>query len=138
MGEQREKPEELAEWSTPPFWERAVALVGALMFAGLLAYLFIDAVWGDVSPPDIEAAVEAIENNGQDYVVTFVTRNVGGRTASQVLVRGRLMRDGELLEEAEATFAYIPSGSERRGGLFFRENPRQGTIELLPSGYVDP
>lgn len=127
-----------AEWRQAPIWERIVAFVGLLLLLGLLGFMIREAIWGDESLPDIVLAAEKVQQNGNDYVVSFVARNGGGKTAAAVVIGAKLVRDGKVIEEAEAVLDYLPSHSERRGGLVFVNDPRDGTVQVAARGYADP
>jgi uncharacterized protein (TIGR02588 family) len=137
-GQHDTNAKESAARNGPPLWERIVALFGALLIVSLLAYLLYEATFGDDSLPNIEVRVENVQRNGNDHVVAFAARNRGGKTAAEVLVRGELVRDGVVIETREAVLAYVPTHSVRRGGLFFRNDPATGELQIVAAGYVDP
>lgn len=80
----------------------------------------------------------AVEPMSQGYVMTFKARNVGSTTAAALTVQARLLDGDQVIEEHEATIDYLPEQSERDGGFFFREDPRQHRIELTSDGYASP
>lgn len=127
-----------AEWRKAPIWERIVAFVGLVILLSVLGFLVYEAIWGEESLPDIVLSADKVQENGDDYVVSFIARNEGGKTAAAVVIRAELVRDGKVMEAAEATLDYLPSHSERRGGLFFVNDPRDGTIRIGALGYADP
>lgn len=45
---------------------------------------------------------------------------------------------GEVVEEGEATVDYVPSSSERRGGLVFTRDPRRHELTLRVKGWAEP
>lgn len=122
----------------PPLWERIIAFFGLLFVLSSLGFLLYEGLWGDHSPPDVIVEPKAIIDSGQDYLVRFKARNTGGKTAAEVKITGKLSRDGEQIEQTEATFDYIPAGSEQSGGLYFTNDPRGSTLELSVSGYRVP
>lgn len=122
----------------PPFWERVIAALGLLLVLASVAYLFYQGVWGDHSPPDIVVEPAGILDSGKDYLVRFKARNLGGETAAEVTISGVLKRDGEQVETTETTLDYIPAGSEQQGGLYFKNDPRSGELELSAAGYRTP
>lgn len=122
----------------PPLWERIVAGLGLVMVVALLGYLLHHAIAGDHSPPNILVEVVEVRDNGEDFLVIFDVRNAGGTTASSVVITGELTRFGLVTESATATIDFIPAESIRRGGLFFRHDPRETTLRITPSGYVVP
>ena len=122
----------------PPLWERIIAGSGLLMVVLLLGYLMHHAIAGDHSPPNVLVEVVEIRENGEDFLVIFEAHNDGGTTASSVVISGSLSRFGFATDSAQATLDFIPAESTRTGGLFFREDPREGTLRITPSGYVVP
>lgn len=122
----------------PPFWERAVGALGVVLVLASLGFLLYDGIWGDDSPPDIVVEPGPIVDSGGDYLVRFVARNRGGGTAKDITITGTLTRGGRQIEESEATLDYVPSGATQPGGLYFREDPRNGELELNASGYQRP
>lgn len=122
----------------PPPWERVVAGTGLALVTALLGYLLHHAIAGDHSPPNVLVDVVEIRENGDDFLVIFEGRNDGGTTASGVVITGSLSRFGIVTESASTTLDFLPAGSSRRGGLFFRHDPRELTLRLTPSGYVVP
>lgn len=122
----------------PPFWERIVAFLGLILVLGSLGFLLYEGVWGDNSPPDVVVELVRIRDSGDDYLVEFKASNEGGKTAADVRITATLTRDGREVEEAEASLDYVPAGSEQRGGLFFRNDPNAGELELRASGYQVP
>lgn len=122
----------------PPFWERVVAFLGLLLVLGSLGYLLYQGIWGSHTPPDIVVEPYGILDSGEDYLVRFKARNLGGKTAAEVKITGTLSRNGQQIEQSEATVDYVPAGSEQQGGLYFRSDPRQSQLEFRASGYREP
>lgn len=122
----------------PPFWERVVALLGLLLVLASLGFLLYQGLWGDNSPPDVVIELEAILSSGEDYLVRFKARNLGGETAAGVQVTGTLRQSGREIEKAETVIDYVPAGSEQSGGLYFSNDPGTAELELRASGYRIP
>jgi uncharacterized protein (TIGR02588 family) len=118
--------------------EWLAALVGLVLVLGILGYTIYRAVQGDSSPPELAVEVEAILPQGERYLVTFRVVNRGGTTAAAVTVEGELRQDGAAIEVSTATLDYAPSHAERRGGLFFTQNPQLYELHLRATGYVEP
>ena len=78
-----------------------------------------------------------IEAQPQGFLVPFEAVNDGDATAAAVEIVGRL-RLGELTEESRVTIDYLPAASYGRGGLWFRQDPRQGELVLRAEGYLEP
>lgn len=68
----------------------------------------------------------------------FVARNSGSRAAAAVHAEARLVRNGELVEQARATLDYVPATSQKEGGFWFENDPRLGELSLRVSGYEAP
>jgi uncharacterized protein (TIGR02588 family) len=123
--------------TTPPI-EWAVAALGAVLLAAALGYLAYFAVAYEEMPP--QASVEAISvaPAGSGHLVRFRVTNRANGTAAQLQVKGELRKDGETVEEREATIDYLPPFSIREGGLFFLEDPGRYELVLSLGGYASP
>lgn len=133
---QRKNQQEQA--SEAPLLHRIIAWLGGLLVAMLLSYLGWQALFAQETPPRVETAVEAVEPQGESFLVLFVARNLGGSTAAALEIKGELRQGDRLLEESRATIDYLPAQSVSRGGLLFRQDPRQATLTLQPGGFVEP
>lgn len=119
-------------------WEWAAAAASLLLVLGAIGFLLRQAVVGVPSPPAIVLSVDSVHPAPGGFHVGFRARNLGGTTAASLHVAGEL-RDGErVVETSEATVGFVPPGAERRGGLFFREDPRRHALELRALGYEYP
>lgn len=122
----------------PSLSQRLMSFAGFLVVAAMAGYLFYNAVWGEKTPPDILVSVESIEQNGEDFLVIFRARNDGGEAAANVKVEA-LLRMGIMdTESATTTLNYIPANSARKGGFFFRKDPRRGRLVLTVTAYQKP
>ncbi|GGK54567.1 hypothetical protein [Salinarimonas ramus] len=121
-------------------WPEAVsATSGLLILLGVLAVLGYDGIVGGDAPPAIEVRAEAVHETRGGHLVQIVARNEGDETAATVRVVGRLVGpDGTTVETSAATFAYVPAGSERSGGLYFSADPQRYALRLDAEGYVRP
>lgn len=124
-----------------PWWEQAIGGVGVLLVLGLLAFLLYEA-WQPATPPEIVVSVQRVLSVEGGYLVELEARNEGESTAATVEVEGTLTAPDDPHAAAVATssltFDYLPSKSTRRGGLFFKEDPAQYTLEVRALGYVEP
>lgn len=118
--------------------EWLVAIIGFLLTFGTVAYLLYQAIAGSDSPPDIIMRVGSIKAERQDCLVRFKADNEGGRAAEGVVIKGELRQEDRLLESSETTLDYIPGHSTVRGGLFFRQDPRQHALQIRAQGYEEP
>ena len=115
--------------------EYAVGGLGGLLVLLLIAFLAYQAVAVRESGPDLSVEVIAVEPAGAGYEVRLQVTNDGGTTAEAVQVGGRLTRDGDQVEQASATLAYVPPESRRDVVLIFSSDPRDGDLTVGPEGY---
>jgi uncharacterized protein (TIGR02588 family) len=120
----------------PPTLEWIAGAGGALIFAAMVAVLIATGMSAD-APPSISVTTERIQAVENGFVLQFVARNDGGATAAAVDIVAEL-RTGETAEERRSHFDYLPPHSERRGGVFFDSDPRQGDLSLRAEGYNEP
>jgi len=121
-----------------PRIEWLVAFVGLSLVLGTAIFIAYAGYTRGSSPPDISIAVEAVVELRQGYVVKIRAENRGDTTAANVTVEGELKSASGIAETSEATFQYLPPKSERRGGLFFTNDPRRYELDLKPKGYETP
>jgi uncharacterized protein (TIGR02588 family) len=121
-----------------PLLEWVVAGLGALLVAGTIGYLVLQALGRDQSPPDIEVTTLREVALEHGHLVEFRAVNRGGETAAQLMVQGELAGAHGPVETAEATLDYLPPGSQREGGLLFSRDPREFKLRLRATSYVRP
>jgi len=119
-------------------FEAAAAIFGAIAALATLGIIVWDGIRGDGGPPELTVEAVAVHEQGQGYVLEILVSNDGDNAAAAVTVRGELSRDGEVAEESEASFDYVASKSQRRGGLIFAEDPRDYQVTVRTVGYTDP
>ena len=124
--------------ANPTIWEWMVAAVGLALVAATIGFMLYKAIWGMHPSPDLTIQVGNISAQKDEYLVNFRVVNHGGGTAEGVVVEGELTAEGLSLEKAQTTIEYLPPHSEKKGGLFFSQNPRQGTLKLRALGYQQP
>jgi uncharacterized protein (TIGR02588 family) len=121
-----------------PLWMWSIGLLGLVLVLGSIGFMLYEAAAGDSSPPDVMVDVQEILPIQNGFLVEFRVINEGGRTAAGLIVEGEL-RDGiEIVEASDTTIEYVPSHSEREGGLFFTQDPRQYELQLRATGYETP
>ena len=118
--------------------ETAAGILGAILALGTIGIIVWDGIAGEGGPPIVVVEAESVHAGENGFVLELSVFNRGQATAAQVAVEGTLSRDGEVVETSEATFDYVPSGSRRRGGLFFAADPRDHDVAVRAKGYVDP
>ena len=121
-----------------PLWLWSIGLLGLVLVLGSIAFMLYEAAMGDTSPPDVSVRVEAIESTGTGFLVTFRAVNEGGSTAAGLTVEGKLKNGAESVETSHTMVEYLPSHSEREGGLFFTLDPQQYDLQLRATGYEEP
>ena len=120
--------------SDPPLIEWLIGGLGALLFSAIIAVLAASALGGGDAPPDVRLRVDAISVVRGGYLVEFTAENSGDRVAADVEIAAALTGG----ESARAHFDYLPPHASRRGGVFFRSDPRAGELTLSAQGYSDP
>jgi uncharacterized protein (TIGR02588 family) len=122
-----------------PLLEWLAAAVGALLAAGLVAFLVADAVDGDqAAPPLLVVTAESLHAEGGMHVVKLKVANRSSRAASSVQVEGELMAGDAPIDSAQATVDFVPGRSTRQAGLIFREDPRRFRLEVRAVGFELP
>jgi uncharacterized protein (TIGR02588 family) len=121
-----------------PLLEWLVGILGLVLVAGSIGFLLYQAFSGASTPPDITVELDAITPLSNGYLVTFRAINQGQATAKGVIVEGQLTAENGEVETSEASLDYVPAGSEREGGLFFTQDPRQFELQLRSLGYERP
>jgi len=98
--------------------ERAVATVGVVLSAALLAFLVWDALRGGGGPPALRVTLGAARVEGGAVVVPVRVHNAGGQAGEDLLVevcRG----EGASEDCAETTFPFAPRGAQRDAVVTF-------------------
>jgi uncharacterized protein (TIGR02588 family) len=121
-----------------PGWEFVFAVIGALLVVSAIAALLYEAAVAESSPPNVRVEIETIAPVHHGFLVTFRAYNAGGNTAAALLLEGVLRSGAEQVESAETTLNYLPGKSSRRGGLFFKNDPRHFTLVIQPKGFEEP
>ena len=133
--ESKEKQEKIKD---APAWIWGIALLGLVFVLGSIMFMLYEAAAGDSSPPDVTVRIEEILPTETGFLVTFRVINEGGSAAEGLTVEGELRSGTERVETSDTTFEYVPSHSEREGGLFFTLDPRQYELQLRAKGYENP
>ena len=122
-----------------PLLEWIAASLGLVLTLGMVAVIGQEALRGDADQlPAIEVRATRLASTPSGFVVEIVAANRTGGTAATVQVEGEL-KDGESsVETSSLTLDYVPGHAERRGGLFFTEDPRRHRLEVRALGYQAP
>lgn len=121
-----------------PIAEWLVALFGAALVVGAVAFLLYQALAVKAGPPDIVLEAGAPIAAAQGYLVPVTVRNEGGRTVAGLTITGALEQEGQPLESSDATLDYVPARSARHAGLFFERDPGPLELKLALGGFQEP
>lgn len=136
MAEKAEKDRE--KLNEAPLWMWGIALLGLVLVLGSIGFMLYEAAAGDSSPPNVTVRIDSILPTQSGFLVEFRVVNEGGSTAEGLTVEGELKRGTERVETSNTTIEYVPSHSEREGGLFFTFDPRQYELLVRAKGYEKP
>lgn len=118
--------------------EWAVFGISAAILVALVGFLIYDAMRAGSDAPEISVTAGAVIARGQHFAVPVVVTNRGSETAEGLRVEIALVRDGQDVEVAEVTFAFVPRTSWREAWALFRNDPRQFAIETRGIGFERP
>jgi len=119
--------------------EWVVFFISLLLLSGVLGYLVYDALTIGSEPPTIEIELGDVSARGEQYMLPVTIRNVGDRTAEDVIVEVVLVRDAKELEAAELTAAFVARDSTANGWAVFSIDPGTATsIEARVLGFQQP
>lgn len=122
-----------------PLLEWGAALVGLILTLGLLGFIGWQAVQApEQMPPVIAVSAGKVSQVPGGYVVEVTARNESPRTAAGVQVEGTISQTGGKSQSSSISFDYVPGYSERKGGLFFPQDPRRHQLEVRALGYQLP
>jgi uncharacterized protein (TIGR02588 family) len=136
MANKTQKDQEKLDDAPPWMW--GIGLLGLILVLGSIGFALYEAVTGDSSPADVTVEVESVTPVENGFLVKFRAINEGGMTAAGLTVEGELRDGNEILESSDTTLEYLPSHSERAGGLFFTLDPGQYELQLRATGYETP
>jgi len=134
-GKNKNDHEKLDE--APP-WMWSIGLLGLVCVLGSIGFMLFEAITGDSTPPDVSIEIQSMLPVQNGFLVEFRAINEGGRAAEGLNVEGELRDGTEIVETSDTTIEYLPSNSERQGGLFFSQDPRQYDLQLSARGYEVP
>lgn len=121
-----------------PFLEWIFAVIGLILVLGVVGFLIYEISTDEGKPPDLSVSIEEIIPNDKGFLVRFALKNTGDETAADVTLEGEIKRGAESLEKSDVTVDYVPSHSEKKGGMFFTEDPRRGEFAIRAKGYNEP
>lgn len=118
--------------------EAFASVIGALLAMATLGIIVWDGIKDEGRPALVTVTADEVHEHEGGFVLEVVASNSGDETAADLLVEGSLKQGDQVVETSEATFDYVPSRSQRRGGLTFENDPRLFELKLQAKGYVEP
>lgn len=136
--EEKQSKRDSGERDSAKAWlEFAAASVGALLATATIGFILYRGFTSVGASPELTVQLEGVAEQAGGYLAEILVRNSGESAAAEVVVSGELGPAPDV-EQSEATFDYVPSRSERRGGLIFSEDPRAGDLRLRVQSQVYP
>lgn len=108
---------------------------GALAAIAIIGFLAFEGLTRSETPAELTVEVLGTRDTATGLAVDVRIANSGGLTAADVGVEGAA---GEGDVTAEATFDFVPRGSEREGVLVFPPGTEPGSVRVRVRGYRDP
>jgi len=102
-----------------PLLEWIFAVIGLILVGGVIGFLIYEISTDAGKPPDLNVRIEEIIPNSNGFLVKFALENTGDETAADVTIEGEIKKGTETLEKGDVTIDYVPSHSEKKGGMFF-------------------
>ncbi len=122
----------------PSLLEWLMAALGLIIVVGMLGFVLAQALEGSTSPPDVTVRVQDVVQTSNGYLAQVVAENAGDETAAALTLEGELKRGDEVIETSTLTLDYLPGRARRNAGLFFRNDPREYTLEVRAKGHEKP
>ena len=137
-GGKRERGDEEPESPAKRRLEAIAAVIGAVLALATLGIIVWDGISDQGRPALVTLRAGTVTEHEAGYVVEVVAENSGDATAAALLVEGSLRQGDRVVETSETTFDYVPSRSQREGGLVFTADPRAYALTLQAKGYIEP
>lgn len=122
----------------PPLVEIIFAAAGLLLFITSAVFIAYKGIAENSKPPHIVIKADSILTVSGGYLVKLTVENKGDEVVSKITIAGELMDDEKTIENNTCEFDYIPSESNRKGGIYFTRNPESYKLVLKPLGYEEP
>ena len=122
-----------------PALEWIAAGIGLALLLFVAVVIGRDALFAKASQlPAIEVRVVRVVPAPAGLVVEFEAENRASGTAAAVEIEGRLGSEADPVETSSATLDYVAGHADARGGLFFKQDPRNYPLELRALGFQIP
>lgn len=125
--------------SGTPALEWIAAGIGLVLTLAMLGFIGWQA-WKSTAEerPAIKVDVQRIVPSADGWLVEVAAQNLSAATAAAVQIEGELLDGERVVATSQVTLDYVPGNSERRGGLFFREDPEAHGLKVRALGYAEP
>ena len=122
-----------------PHWiEWATGMISALVVAATIGWVAYEAwTYADMQPELSIAITERRQTEG-GYRVAFDIANKATATAAAVTVRGEILDGGNIVEDADVTFDYVPAESKSSGAILFSQDPGAREVRVRAVGFIEP
>lgn len=121
-----------------PALEWVLGGLGGALLLTCIGFLIWHGVQGAYVPGEITIKVARTSSLGNQYLVEFEIHNAGTQTLAALNVTARVLDGEKELETAQTVIDYLPGRTNRKGGFYFRTDPRQHHLEIDPGGYQTP
>lgn len=121
-----------------PWLEWIASGVGLVLALGTLGAIAAEMLSGERPIPTVIVDSDGVVETPAGFVALIRARNPADATAAKVEIEGELRQGDDLLETSRIEFDYVPARSERRGGLYFKHDPRHYRLETRALGYSEP
>jgi uncharacterized protein (TIGR02588 family) len=138
MTDKQEPEKDTQKKTRTPALEWLFATIGLFLVVSIIGFLIYEIVTDEKKPPNLNVKIEEIIPQEKGFLIKFTLENTGDETAADVTVEGEIKKAAESIEKSDVTVDYVPSHSEKKGGMFFRENPRNAEFEIRARGYNQP
>lgn len=116
--------------------ETVTLAVCAAVLAGVVGLILFQGPSEDRRPAPV-ASTERVEKIGNEFHVTVLVRNTGGRTAANVQVNSDLVVAGRSTT-GDQTIDFLAPGNEAKLVFVFADDPGSGKLTVAVSGYSIP
>ncbi len=116
--------------------ENATLAVCAAILAAVVGVILLQIPNEDDRPVPV-ASVEHVEKIGDEFHVTVLVTNTGGRTAANVQVNAELVVDGKPTT-GDQTIDFLAPNDDANLAFVFADDPGSGELTVAVSSYSIP
>ncbi|MCM2472011.1 TIGR02588 family protein [Rhizobium sp. CG5] len=126
------------EYDQPHWIEWVAGMLSLVLILAIIGWVGYEAVTRTDETPELSVTLLGTDSGPTGHRVTFEVENISTATAAAVVLHGEITDNGEVVEEAEVTFDYVPSQSKAGGALIFQTDPTGKQVTIRPVGFTDP